>query len=546
MAEWNEKAIADAIASIPQVAQAPMGPPAPTPEQQAATATLGGPAYGPPPPPAPRRPATLAEINASTMSTKAAPQPTNMLQLSEPGQRMTPMQLDKMAAGRVLNEDLSGVRDPSGGSMQLTMPTQVGPQSSVIPPLVNHSGGWQAGLGGIKPKDEEAMMETFGNEAKASEKVSRVQAQTATVIGDMMDQAAEQSQQHMAHRAVMQAERDAQVDAAIQRRAELSAKQAEMNPDGSRFWHSPGSIFMAIGAAISGKGMDRLDNAIKMDLDQQKTEFDQQGEKAKSQDTLIAQYDKVFADRNQRDKAAQADAYENAARRMTAFAERSKAPEIMAQAELNSQRLMGHAAMLRGQLDQMDHYKAYTTGGAAGKKDLSNIFMGADGKKYVAKNAESRKIAAASNVTYSNIVSALDDYQAALKKLSSKDLAAYKIGVTTSAMSEAQTAYNHALSPMRQAQDDGVWKKGEVEMLAQTLTPPDHFSGDPNRQADLAKKQAAKVNSHVMQIEDATPVEEGFGYDAAGAFAPVAKYTGEQQVPMKTGMPSGFKAIGGK
>lgn len=180
------------------------------------------------------------------------------------------------------------------------------------------------------------------------------------------------------------------------------------------------------------------------------------------------------------------------------------------------------------------------------KEELGNVFVGADGQHYVARNAESRKKAAESAITYTNIAEGIDDYKAALKNISTSDRLAFKAGITTSNMSKAQTAYNHVLSPMRQAQNDGVWKKSEVEMLANTLTPPDHFTGDPEAQANMARKQAEQANMHVMKIEDAVPVQTGFKTTQTGQLATTGAYTGEQQAPLRMEMPKGAKPLGGQ
>ena len=146
-------------------------------------------------------------------------------------------------------------------------------------------------------------------------------------------------------------------------------------------------------------------------------------------------------------------------------------------------------------------------GGAAplSAKENALTVSGPDGQLYIAKDAPSRKVLETKSASYNDTEDSLRAYQAALAKVGAMDIAQAKLGITTDAMSVAQSTYNHALSGLRQAQDDGVWKKSESSMLAQTLTPPDHISGNAKLQSRQALALAKKAWHNTLLASAATP-----------------------------------------
>lgn len=169
-------------------------------------------------------------------------------------------------------------------------------------------------------------------------------------------------------------------------------------------------------------------------------------------------------------------------------------------------------------------------GGGIPAKKADDIFVGADGQKYIARNGESRKKLTEATTIYKELQGALADYTSALKQVGATDKFGNKIGWSTQTMSRAQSAYNRALAIERKAQHDGIWKASEQTLLETTLTPPGNFSGDAEGQARLADKAAARAYMDTMRAEDPVPVQTA---PNAPGLAPRAAYTGEEYARQK-------------
>lgn len=135
--------------------------------------------------------------------------------------------------------------------------------------------------------------------------------------------------------------------------------------------------------------------------------------------------------------------------------------------------------------------------------ESAKTFVGVDGNTYVARNPESRKILAGSASATQAVISAAKTYADALAKVGPIDRRTYPF--ETENMALANSAYNTLMSHIRQAQDDGVWKKGEVEMLAKTLTPPDSkFGNNSPKQIELLVNQAKDLDKAIIKSHDPT------------------------------------------
>ncbi len=363
-------------------------------------------------------------------------------------------------------------------------------------------------------------------------------------------------------RALQQAEidkqrQDAYTQQSKQYQAALdAAANGTVDPD--RWMHSQSTgtrILMAIGAGLGGfvnaktgapnPMIQMVQKSIDRDIQAQEHDLATKRYAAGSKLNALGELRAQGMDARLAANALEQMHWKNAEEQIKATAAHTDSPVIQANKDEALASINDKRTALDMQADELMHHNAQFVG-AQGlpKTDMGKVFTSTDGQQYMARNEESRKILAASNATVSNIHAALDDYKSALKNVGATDIAASKVGYMTPAMSAAFTAYNHALSPMRQAQDDGVWKKGEVEMLAQTLTPPDHISGDPIAQANLAQRQAAETNARLMKVESALPVQTGFAQTPTGQLAPSAAYTGKEQKPLQVGMPSSFRAVG--
>lgn len=235
---------------------------------------------------------------------------------------------------------------------------------------------------------------------------------------------------------------------------------------------------------------------------------------------------------------AEAQALADAASTPVAKAEGEKI--VAALGEKQAQTMGRSAALKEREVDAgiaMNKWvPAGVAGGGAGHKiESKNVFFDpVSGMHYAAKNEKSRDKLTQSGAAVTEFNAAAEQYTNALSKLTAWDKIQAKAGITTPNMAAAQTAYNHGLGIIRKDQHDGVWKKSETEMLAGTWTPPDHFSGDPKKQAQLLKDQVLTAHKSNMETEVPDPVvavpqpvgsapknvPTGQNYDAPQAVAP--------------------------
>ena len=337
-------------------------------------------------------------------------------------------------------------------------------------------------------------------------------------------------------------------DAEAQRQAELKSYQDKADALAQEYQHKTikdhgmwdgkdtgqkiaGVIMLALGGFLQGSGRTQTNvgaDMIQRDIDRhvqtEMARIQMAGESAKHAQGMVGVALQRFGDARLAENAAQTALYAQAELELKRQAAANKseagrqyaAEAIAALQEKRAQRLA-----------QMVAYVQPGGGGGGGGVDADSklIFEGPDGQMYQARDPESRKVLALQSTAYQTVDAGVTDYQRALAGVSASDRLAAKAGYTTDAMSKAYTAYNHVMSGIRQAQDDGVWKKGEAEMLAQTLTPPNHFSGDAVGQANIARKQARDVYTANMRAQAPMAVQSGYKETPKG-LKPTSQYQG--------------------
>ncbi len=534
MPEFDQATIAQALAAFQPAQQPAAGPPAPpvmTPQQQAAVAALMPPK---------RKPATLAEINASNASAAAPIEPSGFLPSFEMPKPMTYREMDKKHVGPVINEDLSGMRDPTVQQpLDLTMPTQVGPSAAPsASPVQFHAASFDDKRIPEREGTRYQRIRSYEDIGTAEENLAKTTGMAESIIGAGMAEAADNAEASRVEIGRKQADRDAIMDKHLQEREALSKQQAEMNPDGSRFWKNPGSILMAIGAALSpsGRGMQALDNAIAADLNQQKQAQDQKGEQGRQKDILINQYDRVFADRHMRDKALEADAYQNASRRMIAFATASKSPELLARAKVGSAQLNQKALELRGHYDQAAYRAAYVTGGApaGAKADDSLLIKMPDGKTYKAPDKETANKLRTNLGFTLQIQSNLNRALAIRKNASAVDM----LNPHSEARMELKSLKAETAQVVTVRRGQGAMSAGDQAVADDAIGAMDGFMSSNDKVLKSTLQRTGKHMELELQASRAQEMDPGYASDAKGHLVPTADYVGNVASP-KPAMPAG-------
>jgi hypothetical protein len=196
--------------------------------------------------------------------------------------------------------------------------------------------------------------------------------------------------------------------------------------------------------------------------------------------------------------------------------------------------------------------------GAAGglpDKDRANIFRDPQtGAAYVAPNPEARKKAADVVDRERRIQGLADQYAAQIADLGAGSKLGHKVGFNSTKMAAAQSTYATLSAEIRQANNEGVWKKSEQELIANQLPPPDQvLNGRSNALAVTSQVKATSQQAldRTLRAQGATPVQEGMERDARGNLHPVARYaepsapapkSGAELRAQVTGKPASFEA----
>ena len=290
-------------------------------------------------------------------------------------------------------------------------------------------------------------------------------------------------------------------------------------------------ILLGFSSGLKGgpnAGVEMMNAKIDRSIMSQKQEIEAKKGRVADMKGLLADAFRITGNMDQAEALARGSIYKGLEEKALEMTAGAKSKQIQANTDYAVADLRK-----KGAEEETRFYKyvpAGVAGGGLPKKAEENVFVGADGRRYAARNADSRKVLAGASTTYQELQGALSDYKNALQRIDKVDKGLGKVSWNTKAMSDAESAYNRALSIERKAQHDGVWKPSEKEMLANTLTPPTDFSGDAVGQAALADKAAARTYMQTMKIEDPLPVDtEQRGYGSA----PTAVPTGGNYAPTR-------------
>lgn len=306
----------------------------------------------------------------------------------------------------------------------------------------------------------------------------------------------------------------------VERISKFSDEVAKDKIDPNRLWADKGraaawtlsSMFGAIAQAYlrlpTNQAVDQINKMIDRDIDAQKEEHATRRGKLSDMHSFYTMALQQTRDADEAYRLAQGYMIEDAKLKAQAMGEVSGSDIARAEAaKINAQ--LTTQQIQRGMAENK-FVPAHMEGGigaAAKKGDKDDTFFDPITKQYyTARSEESRKKLVDSAEGFVEMETAAEAYTAALRSVTAKDIAAAKAGITTSAMSRAQTAYQHALSIPRHTQNDGTWKKSAEEMLQQTLVPPTNFFGDPDAQLAQLKTQVRTTHLARMKVETPVPV----------------------------------------
>lgn len=407
----------------------------------------------------------------------------------------------------------------------VTQPQQPPPQPLITPMVTRPAHEVRA----VSPGTEALFNQGIQQQQAANEAGSQADiaaneagAQATEAQGKVSAALAEESQRAEADRRRRYDETNAEYQQVADR-----AARGEIQPKQIGMMGRIGIALGALGASVTHTPNFALENIHKQ-IDEQlaadRTNLENKNRAADRKENDLARLRDRFGDERQAEAAYRALKLQEAKATGDALVARAQSPVLAAKWQAVKAGATTDQAKLHNMM--FPWQQASVVGGQA-QKPLENVFMNVDGQRYQARDADSRKRLAISAANVQDITSQAQDYQKMLQAVGTGDRLAYKTGYTTEAMARAQGAYNAFQGSLRKAKDDGVWKKGEVEMLAQTLTPPEHFSGDPVSQSQLAIKQANDAHSHTMVAEDALPVQQQFVQNPqTGQLAPRNPYTG--------------------
>ncbi len=265
-------------------------------------------------------------------------------------------------------------------------------------PVVSHAGGFRQDLAGVTKGTMDARTKNAEGLAEDDRAHGMTQAVNARLDAANYMKEAERADTEAAHIQQRRIERANFVQGKLDERETLSKEMSETNLDGSKFWKNPGSIVMAIGAALLGRGED-LDKAIAQDLNMQKDAYARKDKRLGDLDTYVSKTREVNGDKDAADVQAEISARESAITRIKAMAQNSGSQELIEKGEMAAKKQQDAVDALKSTYEQMMHYKPFTTGGgmAATKPQDSERYVPALGGNAPTKEEaiRARKLTAA-------------------------------------------------------------------------------------------------------------------------------------------------------
>ncbi len=430
------------------------------------------------------------------------------------------------------------------GGMQLSMPQY-------------HAAAFEKGRIPLRDATQSAMRAGINQTANAEQNVARVQALDEFVKSEEYERAANDAENRRTDRLVQQDEHKRAVQSHIDKRAELSKSIVAESPDGSKFWKNPGSIMMAIGAALGGwtardhggrnLGMEALDGAIKQDLDLQQKAIDSRskarGEERADNEFLLDKTRQLGLDENQHALANEVAARNNLITRMDAFAAKANSSEITAKIEVMKGQQAQKIADLDGQLDRMAYRAAYVSGGApagAGKSNQNMVVRTPGGGTRIATTEPEAIDLRGRTAAMEKVVQAHNDAIAIRKQLRADPLNAFKYKAQLDRLEAT------ALSDISKMKGEGQVKEGEAARMIANVTRFTSMMPGSDDAIAFGRDQFQKEYEIDLNARAPEVGVSGHAVNAKGEVVPTSQYTGKAETSAQTKMPSGFKRAGAK
>ncbi len=406
-------------------------------------------------------------------------------------------------------------------------------------PVVAHAGGFRQDLAGVtkgtmdaRTKNGEAQEENLRQHGMTQATNQRLDAANYLIEADRVEREAAGIQKRRIERATF-------VQGKLDEREQLSKEMSETNLDGSKFWKNPGSIVMAVGAALFGRHED-LDKAIAQDLNMQKDAYARKDKRLGDLDTYVSKTREVNGDKDAADVQAEISAREAAITRIKSMAQNSGSQELIEKGEMAAKDQMDKVLALKSTYEQMMHYKPFTTGGGAAVQPKGLNIKLPDGRTVRAPNEAKYNEITTKVGQVSNIQANIDRALSLRKGANAIELANPYSAVRKQLESlQAETAQLVTV-----ARGQGAMSAGDQEVANTAIGSMTGLMGSND---DVLRSTRTRFGEQVVRDANALGAEHvdtGYAYDAHGNLTPTSRYVGESDKPGSGKMPKGFKPIG--
>lgn len=409
------------------------------------------------------------------------------------------------------------------------------PQTSA-PIATMHPGGWSDTASPIRRstyEQQRAALEGMG-EAEAQYGVAQRlgNAERAAFMAEETERAERRIADARAReqiRALSMELQNRELDKAI-----AEANDAKVTREGF-IERNPGSILMAVGAAIGGalrartglpnESLKALDNTMQEDLQLQREAANRKDKAVDRQHNLISMMRTRFGDERQADLAAEMAQRGLVGMHLDRLDAKAKDRETEAKIGIvkadNDQKL----ADLKAKWDQLTHYNAFTTGGSQQLKseDQGRLMQLEDGRTVMAPRAEEATKAREQQV----VVRDLERMATQINKLRDDPEAYVPFTTKRGRLKELGTSFVDAV---RLAGKSGTLDKGfaeqAVERFGDPVDPTSHF-GD--RVSEFSKRARTSYEDQI-RTWGGEQVQRGYTATPQG-LKPTATFTGNQVNP---------------
>lgn len=315
-------------------------------------------------------------------------------------------------------------------------------------------------------------------------------------------------------------------------------------------------IAAVIGAALMGpKGVELLIAHKKQMMDKQRQQFDyamasfgaarQQKlqELAAAGNSIAMAYQRV-GDVDEATNIAQAATNNKIANEVLEAGTKLKSQSARENAMQTANFLRGERMTLGDEARRRAYFQATIGGPAAEPKLNPSVFVGSDGRKYLARSEAQKEKIGETLLNNQRQIFALNQFRKAMKEVSTTDK--FKrglLGWNSPEMARAYTAYSGAFSAARAANGEGPIRANPevLKMMHDQMQDPKTLMGDWEGQSDLLEAQINNHTDRVMQFYGALPMYEGLPTGASGRPQEDVSLTGQIPKTTPSGMPPGAK-----